>query len=406
MRKITIVGGGQSGLYLAIALLKKDYQVRIVTNRTADEIKSGNVISGQCMFSDSLLLERELGLNFGEEECPAVEGIGLKISGPYGEKIIDWHERLTYRAQSVDQRIKISGWMRHFEAMGGELIIHEVGIADLEHYAKESNLVIVASGKSEINQLFERDHERSSFDKPMRALTMMYVKNMTPLPDYNRVGFNIVPQVGEYFSFPALTTTGPCDIMLFEALLGGPMDCWDDVKTPEQYIGRSQELLEKHLPWEAERCENIELTDVNGILTGGFSPTVRKPIGRLPSGAVVLGMADAVVLNDPITGQGSNNAAKCADIYFESILHREEKVFDELWMQNTFDQYWEYSRWVVDWTALFLCPPPPHVLKLLSVAKENIGVRKAIVDGFNHPPSYFPWFANESDANAFIASHS
>jgi hypothetical protein len=63
---------------------------------------------------------------------------------------------------------------------------------------------------------------------------------------------------------------------------------------------------------EAERCRDIELTDGNGILAGRFAPTVRKPVAKLPSGRCIFGMADVVVLNNPITGQGSNNAAKCA----------------------------------------------------------------------------------------------
>ena len=35
----------------------------------------------------------------------------------------------------------------------------------------------------------------------------------------------------------------------------------------------------------------------------------------------MLGLADVVVLNDPITGQGSNNASKCAASYLATILH-------------------------------------------------------------------------------------
>ena len=92
---------------------------------------------------------------------------------------------------------------------------------------------------------------------------------------------------------------------------------------------------------------DVELTDDNGILAGRFAPTVRKPVGELPSGALVLGLADAVVLNDPITGQGSNNAAKCAD-----VLPREHPSSTATarstaqWMQQTFDRYWDYAQYV------------------------------------------------------------
>ena len=54
------------------------------------------------------------------------------------------------------------------------------------------------------------------------------------------------------------------------------------------------------------------VTDAQATLSGRLTPVVRRPVARLPSGRPVLGLADAVVLNDPITGQGSNTAAKSA----------------------------------------------------------------------------------------------
>src|SRR5215470_17903264 len=113
---------------------------------------------------------------------------------------------------------------------------------------------------------------------------------MRPREPYAAVSFNLIPNVGEYFVFPALTTTGPCEIMVFEGVPGGPMDCWSDLTTPEQHLDRSKDILAKFLPWEAERCRDVELTDLNGILTGRFAPVVRKPVVVLPSGLHVLGM--------------------------------------------------------------------------------------------------------------------
>ena len=40
----------------------------------------------------------------------------------------------------------------------------------------------------------------------------------------------------------------------------------------------------------------------------------------------IFGMADALVVNDPITGQGSNNAAKCSKIYFDAILANDNQA--------------------------------------------------------------------------------
>ena len=263
--------------------------------------------------------------------------------------------------------------------------------------------MIVAAGKGDIAGLFERDAERSTYDKPMRALALTYVTGMTPRPEYSAVSFNLAPGVGEYFVFPALTTTGPCEIMVFEGVPGGPMDCWGDVETPQQHLARSLEILQTFFPWEAERNRNAELTDGNGVLAGRFPPTVRKPVGELPSGALVLGLADVVVLNDPITGQGSNNASKCAAVYLERILERGEEPFDREWMQGTFERYWDYAQFVAGWTNALLGPPPEHVLNLLGAAGQNPKIAKRFVEGFDDPRDFFNWFMTPDKAEAYLA---
>jgi hypothetical protein len=405
MRKITIVGGGQAGMQLAIGLRQRKYEVRVVSNRTSEDIRAGKVLSSQCMFDDALQSERDLGINFWERDCPNVDGIGVILPAPDGSgKALDWAYKLDKPAQAVDQRVKIPGWMQHFEAIGGELVIREAGVADLESYCRQSELVIVASGKGDIGRLFERDAARSPFDKPMRALALTYLTGMAPYEPFSRVSFNLIPGVGEYFVFPALTTTGACEIMVFEGVPGGPMDCWNDVRTPQEHLARSKEILQKFMPWEAERCRNVALTDANGILAGRLAPTVRKPVGELPSGALVLGMADTVVLNDPITGQGSNNAAKSARIYLQAILDHGNKAFDRAWMQRTFDAYWDYAQWVTGWTNALLMPPPPHVVNILVAAQKSTRIGRAFVNGFDDPRTFFPWLADPAEAEKFIAA--
>jgi flavin reductase (DIM6/NTAB) family NADH-FMN oxidoreductase RutF len=402
MKRIAIIGAGQAGLQLGLGLLKSGYDTTIYSDRSADEIQNGRVMSSQCMFDSALETERNLGLNYWELECPKVEGIGFAVPDFVGGKVIDWAARLDNFAQSVDQRLKIPRWMAEFQKQGGELHIKAADVDDLESCARSHDLVIVASGKGAIGQLFERDVKRSPFSKPQRVLALTYVKGMRPREPYPAVCFNLVPNVGEYFVFPALTTTGPCEIMVFEGIPGGPMDCWANVKTPAEHLARSQWILESFMPWEAERTREIELTDDNGILVGRVVPTVRQPIGVLPSGRKVLAMADAVVLNDPITGQGSNNAARSVEIYLESILGQSNGPADVEWMQQTFDRYWTgYARWVVDWTNLLL-KPPSHVLRLLDCAGKIAAVASAFVNGFDDPRTLFPWFMDAAEADKFV----
>ena len=385
MSKILIVGAGQAGLQLALGLAQDGHDVTVVSNRTPEDIHDGKVMSSQFMFDAALQHERDLGINYWEEECPDTEGVSLAVPAPPGVetptgKVIDWASRLDRPGQSVDQRVKMPRWMEELERAGGKVVIHDAGVDDLEQYTQEHDLVIVAAGKGEIVRLFERDAERSPYDKPMRALALTYVTGMTPQPEFSAVAFNLIPTVGEYFVFPALTTTGECEIMVFEG------------------------ILETFMPWEAERCRDIELTDPNGILAGRFPPTVRQPVAELPSGRVVLALGDTVMLNDPITGQGSNNASKMATAYLEAIRAHGDAPYDRAFMDQAFEDFWnDYGQYTTAWTNALLSPPPEHVLKLLTAGNESPEIAHRFANGFNDPRDYFEWFMFPDKAEAYLA---
>jgi len=402
VKRVAIIGAGQSGLQLALGLQAAGFEVTVYSDRSPSEIERGSVMSSQCMFDSALEIERELNLNFWDQECPRVEGISFSVPNSIGGKTIAWAARLDNYAQSVDQRVKIPRWMREFQERGGDLRIRPAEIQDLEECARSHDLVIVASGKGALGSLFRRDPARSPYSEPQRVLALTYVRNLQPREPYSAVCFNMIPNVGEYFVFPALTTSGTCEIMVFEGIPGGPMDCWEGINTPEDHLARSKAILEQFLPWEAERCRDIQLTDEHGILTGRVAPAVRHPVATLPSGKPVLGMADAVVLNDPLTGQGSNNAARCAEIYLESILEHGPGPAEPAWMEQTFERYWTgYAKWVVEWTNLLL-RPKPHVMKLLDCAGRISDVAAAVVNGFDDPRTLFPWFMDAGEAQQFI----
>ncbi|MEU1629871.1 styrene monooxygenase/indole monooxygenase family protein [Streptomyces sp. NPDC020096] len=406
MRKILIVGAGQSGLQLALGLQSRGYEVTLMTNRTADEIRDGKVMSTQCMFTTALQHERDLELNFWESQAPRIEGLGVSVAGPDGSRPIDWVGRLDGYAQSVDQRVKMAGWMEAFAQRGGQLVIHGAAVSDLDYFSRRYDLVLVAAGKGELVSMFGRDASRSPYDTPQRALAVAYVHGLGPRPehpDYHAVRCNLVPGVGEMFIMPTLTTSGPADILFWEGIPGGPLDVFEGVKDPREHLRITLELMERFLPWEYDRARNVELTDPNGTLAGRYAPTVRNPIGELPSGGLVLGVADVVVANDPITGQGSNNAAKCAASYLDSIVAHGDKPFDRDWMQSTFDRYWEYAQHVTKWTNAMLAPPPEHVLNLIGAAGQLQPVADRFANGFDNPADYESWFFDPTLAETYLS---
>ncbi|MFD5747246.1 styrene monooxygenase/indole monooxygenase family protein [Streptomyces sp. NPDC127033] len=406
MRKILIVGAGQSGLQLALGLQSRGYEVTLMSNRTPDEIRAGRVMSTQCMFGTALQHERDLQLNFWEAQAPRIEGLGVSVAAPDSARAVDWLGRLNGYAQSVDQRVKMAGWLETFAHRGGQLVIHGAAVSDLDYFSRMYDLSLVSAGKGELVSMFARDRARSPYDAPQRALAVSYVHGVAPRPEHpgvEAVRCNLVPGVGEFFVMPALTTSGRADILFWEGIPGGPLDVFRGVRRPARHLALTLELMERFTPWEHARATKAELTDSGGTLTGRYAPTVRDPVGRLPGGGLVLGVADVVVANDPITGQGSNTAAKCAASYLDSIVGHGDRPFDEAWMRAAFDRFWDVARHATKWTNAMLGPAPEHVLKLIGAGERLPPVADRFANGFDDPSDFEHFFYDPAKADAYLA---
>lgn len=414
MRKILIVGAGQAGLQLALGLQARGYDVTVMSNRTADEIRGGRVTSTQCMFGTALALERAEGLDFWADQAPRIAGLGISVAADPDAaaprehaRAVDWLGRLHAPAQSVDQRVKMAAWLETFAERGGKVVIHAATAADLDYFALAYDLVLVAAGKGETVSLFRPDPARSPYGTPQRVLAVSYVHGLGPRPEHPdtpAVRCNLVPGVGELIAIPALTTSGTCDILFWEGLPGGPVDAFESVKDPAGHLRLTLDLMRRFTPWEYERASAVELTDAHATLVGGFSPTVREPVVELPAGGLVLGVGDVLVANDPITGQGSNNAAKCAASYVASITEQGERPFDRRWMQAAFDRFWSAAGPSTRWTNAMLAPPPDHVHGLLAAAEGLPAVADRIANGFDTPADFEPWFYDAAAAATYLAA--
>ncbi|MDX6356534.1 MAG: hypothetical protein QOF98_3437 [Streptomyces sp.] len=406
MRKILVVGAGQAGLQLALGLQAQGYDITVMTNRTPDEIRGGRVMSTQVMFPTALRHERALGLGFWADQTPDIDGLGISVTAPDGTRAVDWLGRLPAPAQSLDQRVKMSGWLETFAERGGKVVVHGVSVSDLDYFARAYDLVLVAAGKGEIVSMFRRDVARSPYDAPQRALAVSYVHGLGPRPDHPDVGAvrcNLVPGAGEFMSIPALTTSGPCDILFWEGVPGGPLDVFQGVKLPTEQLRLTLELMRKFTPWEYERARGVELTDTGGTLAGRFAPVVREPVGQLPSGGLVLGVGDVVVANDPLTGQGANNAAKCAASYLADIVAHGDRPFDRAWMQGAFDRFWVVAEPATKWTNAMIAPPPEHLLGLIGAADRLQPVADRFAGGFDNPADFEQWLYDPELAAAYLA---
>ena len=304
---------------------------------------------------------------------------------------------LAHGSHDDDIRAPMPGTTISVRVAPGDAVLKGATLLVMESMKLETAIIaprdaVVVSVRVAVGQAFERDALRCTFDRPQRAIALTYVLGMVPRDDFTALNININPGVGELVHFPALTHSGPCDIINIESVPGGPMDRWDAVKTPAEHLAMTKALIAEFFPWEAPRFENIRLTDDNGTLFGRVAPTVRHAIGVLPSGRKVLGMGDILVLNDPMTGQGSNNAAKGASMYLDAIVAQGSADFDDAWMDALAARYWDYAQWSARFTNSMLVPPPPHVMQFLGSCAQNGALAGKFADAFNDPKSLASWF--------------
>jgi hypothetical protein len=338
MRKIAIIGAGESGAQLALGLQREGYPVTLFSDRSAAQIRTGKVMSSQCMFGTALATEEQLSPAlsdiYGRGAVPTINRISMHVPGGSSEAPTEWEASLDSPAHSIDQRIKSATWIEAFVSAGGDFRIEKVSARMLEELTRDYELVVVSTGKGELGQVFPRDKSKSPFDRPQRVLALNYVTAGNQLPGASQdsadsIRMSMVPGVGEFFTFPGLTVSGPCQMMVFEGVVGGPMDCWTDITTPQDQLERSLEILNEYFPHESQNFVGASLTDDGATLLGRITPTVRSAVGQLANGGLVFGVGDAVVLNDPLTGQGSNNATMAARYYLDAILRRGNESFDQ-----------------------------------------------------------------------------
>ncbi|MFJ9949418.1 styrene monooxygenase/indole monooxygenase family protein [Kitasatospora sp. NPDC091207] len=409
MRRIAVVGAGQAGLQLALGLLAGGYEVTVVAERTAAQVRGGRVLSTQAMFGPALRIERAAGLDLWADRAPAVSAVRSVLAAPPGVRALEFTMTLDDPAQSVDQRLKTARWLELVAERGGRVEYRTLDRAALRELAGRHELTVVAAGRGGLAGIFERDGRRSPHDAPQRSLSCLYVHGVgSPDPATEpSARMHALPGLGELYLQPALTLSGPCEILLWEAVPGGPLDCFPDRPGPAAQLARIREVLGAYLPWEAELWGSAEPTDAGAGLYGALTPTVRRPVARLDGsgGEVhVLGIGDAVVLNDPITGQGANSAARAADAYLRAIAAHGGEPFTPAWMHDTFERFWqEHARHTVDFTTAMLAMPE-HLRGVFAAAAAYPAVARRLANTYAEPADHAAWLATPESTAAYLAS--
>jgi len=400
-RRVAVVGAGPAGTALALGLLREGHRVTLVSDRTAQQVRDGGVASSQVTFESALEAEAALGITELLPEAPAIARMSYATERVDGSTA-EFSTALGSPARSLDQRVRLPLLMDEVERRGGTLVVGEASVDDLERLAADHDLVVVSTGRGGLASLFPVEAPRTPYDAAQRVAALTYLRGVAPDPAGPGLRYHCVEGVGECFTAPALTVDGTCDVVVLEAVPGGPLDRWHGVRTPEEHLARLRELLAEHFPAEASRLEGGRLVDDRAWLRGEIAPVVRRPVGRLPSGAPVLGMADVVVLNDPLTSQGANNAMKSASSYLEAITAHTGDL-DAAWMERTFDNFWRgWAQWATAWTNAWLQPAQPHQRAVVDAAQRHPAVAERIAAGFDDARLFAPWWFDADAAADFL----
>jgi len=351
MRNIAIIGAGQAGLQLGFSLLDAGYKPSLYSDLSADALYNSPARPVTIQFAPSVRHETQLDLRFWRDsKYSLIDNVYMTVFSPQGEKQFVMGGALEEPAQCVDLRMKFSRWLQEYEARGGTLVIEQCDIDSLERIAQAHDLVIVAAGRGQFMQLFEKDQAKMEFDAPQRQVAMFYCQGldlMRQMEDCDEAKgrqlsrYSIIQGVGEVIIAPFLSKSGEeHHYVQFEGIPGAGMDMFDSKGDVAEQYAMGKRWLQKHQPLIYELLEDSTLTPDKEWVCGRIPPTVRKPVAYLPSGKPVFGVGDAVIVNDPILAQGLNGASKWMGLLISQILDRGAEPFDAQWMQRAFDTYW------------------------------------------------------------------
>lgn len=381
MRRIAIIGSGQAGLLAAHALVQRGYAVTLYSDRTPDQWLNHSRPTGTAgRFAPALAWERELGVDHWQAAAPDCRGIHLTFCLKPPNRLLTLTGKLPTQVCAIDLRLQSHRWLLDLEAAGAQVIYESVTVDRLDAIAAENDLTVVAAGRADLCNLFPRNAARSVYDKPQRRLAMIITKGgkmgFDGVP-FLPVKFNLFAPWGEAFWVPYYHRDhGHTWNMLFEAKEGGPMDRFGACKSAEETLAIAKETIRDLVPWDYAWVKDTEVADTNGWLIGGVTPTVRDPVGRLPSGRIATPLGDTAVSMDPIAGQGANSGNKMAKNLVEKIVAHGDRPFDADWMTATFEAYWErHGGPTTRFNNLFLEPLPDAGKQVLVAQYGSDGAR-------------------------------
>jgi len=404
MNNIGIVGSGIAGLQLGLFLQKHGVDATIYSDRSPEQIRASRLNNFVVRFDHTRERERALGVDHWEFPDFGVFGVHMHIGV---QPPIIWKGSFKKPASSVDMRIYQSTLLEDFAARGGNVAIGALESSDVARLSGRHNLMVVASGRGSLAEMFPRDPARSPHVHPLRLITGAFFRGVS-FPDPLGVIYTISPGNGEIFQAPFSTFSGRVCSILFEGIPGQAFEVLMHMRyedDPGKFEATALDLLRKHAPPIYERVDLNEFGVLRpqDVLQGAITPTVRRGYAPLADGKFAMALGDMHILNDPIIAQGANAASRCAWLLGEALL--QDPRLDETFCREIEQQLWEAGRAATEWTNMTLLPPPPYVIGLFVAAAQNRALADELTDNFNAPERNWEIFSTPEGAAAFLARH-
>jgi 2-polyprenyl-6-methoxyphenol hydroxylase-like FAD-dependent oxidoreductase len=356
-------------------------------------------------FGHTLARERTLGVDHWDSPDHTMYGAHFHAPPPLG-----FYGELSEPGSAVDFRIYLPRLMADYAERGGKIERISPDVESVRRIAEHHDVVVVATGRRSIAELFPRDPERSPYTEPQRILTAGFFRGIEPMAR-TALHYQLCPEVGEIFSIRMLSFDGPVHGMNIEAIPGGPLERLAHLSYEADPAGFNRAvltLLAEHAPQLRARIDDrvFDLARPGDLLQGGITPTVRSAWTVLTEGKPLsqrkycLAVGDAWVVNDPIAGQGANLGSHSAFVLAEEIIAG--PPYEEAFCRRAEEAMWAYARPVTEWSNAFLRPPPPHALELLAAASAEPRIANAFLDNFNDPPGMWRALGTPDGAAAWL----